>query len=243
MMFFLSSRFGALADRLGPRFFMSVGPMIAGAGLLLLIEDRPATPTTSRRCCPGSCCFGLGPLDDGRAADRDRARRCRRAARGHRVRASTTRSRASRACSRSPRSGRSCLAQFASRGWTSRPRRSGRSAPTSRQAVTDAKRSPAHDERGRGRVAAPERPRARATRSRHASVSAFRVGIGHLGGLVILGGVVSARRRIRNPRRKVAAADCPGGAICGASEELARDLPHVRLPQRRAGAARAVGFP
>jgi hypothetical protein len=66
---------------------------------------------------------------------------------------------------------------------------------------------------------------------RHASVSAFRVGIGISGALVIFGGVVSAAG-IRNPRRKVLAADCPGGAICGASEELARDLPHVRLPRR-----------
>jgi len=65
-----------------------------------------------------------------------------------------------------------------------------------------------------------------------ASVTAFRVGIGIGGALVILGGIVSALG-IRNPRRKVAAAECPGGAICGASEEIARDeLPHVRLPER-----------
>src|SRR4051812_35767547 len=36
MMFFLSSRFGALADRVGPRLFMSVGPVLAGGGLLLM---------------------------------------------------------------------------------------------------------------------------------------------------------------------------------------------------------------
>jgi hypothetical protein len=64
----------------------------------------------------------------------------------------------------------------------------------------------------------------------HASVSAFRVGIGIAGGIVVLGGVISALW-IRNPRRKVAAADCPGGAICGASEELAKDLPRVQLPR------------
>ena len=28
----LSRRFGALADRFGPRFFMGVGPLVAGAG-------------------------------------------------------------------------------------------------------------------------------------------------------------------------------------------------------------------
>jgi EmrB/QacA subfamily drug resistance transporter len=34
--FLLSRRFGALADRLGPRLFMGVGPLIAAAGVLLL---------------------------------------------------------------------------------------------------------------------------------------------------------------------------------------------------------------
>jgi EmrB/QacA subfamily drug resistance transporter len=36
VMFALSRRFGALADRLGPRLFMGVGPLIAAAGILLL---------------------------------------------------------------------------------------------------------------------------------------------------------------------------------------------------------------
>ena len=34
-MFLLSRRFGALADRLGPRLFMGAGPLVAAAGLLL----------------------------------------------------------------------------------------------------------------------------------------------------------------------------------------------------------------
>jgi hypothetical protein len=36
-MFALSSRFGALADRLGPRWFVGGGPLIAGAGMLMLL--------------------------------------------------------------------------------------------------------------------------------------------------------------------------------------------------------------
>ena len=39
MMFLLSRRFGALADRFGPRFFMGVGPLVAAAGLLLFQSD------------------------------------------------------------------------------------------------------------------------------------------------------------------------------------------------------------
>jgi len=37
LMFLLSKRFGALADRLGPRLFMGVGPIVMAVGLALLI--------------------------------------------------------------------------------------------------------------------------------------------------------------------------------------------------------------
>jgi hypothetical protein len=70
-----------------------------------------------------------------------------------------------------------------------------------------------------------------------ASVDAFHAAIGISGLLVIAGGLVSLAG-IRNPRRKVAAAECPGGAICGASEELGHDEP-LRLPAREPEPARA----
>ncbi len=38
VMFALSRRFGALADRLGPRLFMGAGPLVAAAGILLLVR-------------------------------------------------------------------------------------------------------------------------------------------------------------------------------------------------------------
>lgn len=38
VMFVASTRFGALADRHGPRFFMGVGPIVAGVGLALLTQ-------------------------------------------------------------------------------------------------------------------------------------------------------------------------------------------------------------
>ena len=46
VMFLLSTRFGALADRYGPRFFMGVGPLVAAAGLALLPARSTRTSTT-----------------------------------------------------------------------------------------------------------------------------------------------------------------------------------------------------
>jgi len=41
VMFALSRRFGALADRLGPRLFMGAGPFVAAGGILLLLGTGP----------------------------------------------------------------------------------------------------------------------------------------------------------------------------------------------------------
>jgi hypothetical protein len=61
-----------------------------------------------------------------------------------------------------------------------------------------------------------------------ASESAFRVGLGLGAALVIAGGVVSLAG-IQNPRRSVPCQDCAGGALVGASADLAK-LPEVELP-------------
>jgi EmrB/QacA subfamily drug resistance transporter len=59
VMFALSRRWGALADRLGPRLFMSVGPLVAGAGLLLLVRAGRDVPYMST-VFPSMLIFGLG---------------------------------------------------------------------------------------------------------------------------------------------------------------------------------------
>jgi hypothetical protein len=64
-----------------------------------------------------------------------------------------------------------------------------------------------------------------------ASLDGFHVGMGVAGGLVILGGVVSLVG-IANPRRKVLASDCGGGAVVGASEDVGR-VPELRIPGDR----------
>jgi len=64
-----------------------------------------------------------------------------------------------------------------------------------------------------------------------ASVSAFRLGMGVAAVLVAAGGVLGLVA-LRNPRREVKCADCPGGALAGAPAEAVQEkrLPGVRLP-------------
>jgi len=59
VMFALSRRSGALADRLGPRLFMSGGPALAGIGLLLLTRVT-AHPDYLTTILPAVLVFALG---------------------------------------------------------------------------------------------------------------------------------------------------------------------------------------
>jgi MFS family permease len=57
--FFLAKRFGALADRYGPRLFMGIGPLVAGAGLLLLLR-LGVHPRYITDVFPAAILLGLG---------------------------------------------------------------------------------------------------------------------------------------------------------------------------------------
>lgn len=59
IMFALSSRFGALADRYGPRLFMGAGPLIAAAGILLLLRTGLHTSYVAD-VLPAILVFSLG---------------------------------------------------------------------------------------------------------------------------------------------------------------------------------------
>ena len=60
MIFTLSRRFGALADRLGPRLFMTAGPIVAGVGLLLFTRVERSSELSSTVILPAALVFGLG---------------------------------------------------------------------------------------------------------------------------------------------------------------------------------------
>jgi EmrB/QacA subfamily drug resistance transporter len=227
ILFVLSSRVGALADRLGPRLFMGGGPIVGGVGLLLLImADASADYVT--QVLPGVSLFGLGlaltvaPLTATVLSDADQR---------HAGVASGVNNAVARVAGLLAIAvvGAIVSAQFIKEvddGLGDRPL-----SPAARQAVDDAKARPLTTS------SADDAPPSAQTVLREtfedASVSSFRVGIGVSGALVILGGVISAVG-IRNPRRKVAAAECPGGAICGASEDVGRGEPeaaHVEAPE------------
>jgi EmrB/QacA subfamily drug resistance transporter len=59
VMFALSRRFGALADRLGPRLFMGAGPLIAAVGILLLVR-LGMHPTYVTDLLPALLIFAVG---------------------------------------------------------------------------------------------------------------------------------------------------------------------------------------
>lgn len=59
IMFFLSPRFGALAGKYGPRLFMSLGPIVASIGFLLMLQVEIPINYWSQ-ILPGILVFGIG---------------------------------------------------------------------------------------------------------------------------------------------------------------------------------------
>ena len=59
LLFLLSARMGALATRIGPRLPLTIGPIVAGAGMVLLSRVGPDA-TFVADVLPGAVVFGLG---------------------------------------------------------------------------------------------------------------------------------------------------------------------------------------
>jgi len=219
VMFVLSMRFGALADRHGPRFFMGVGPLVAAVGMAWLLR-LDADVNYWVDLLPGLLVFALGlsmtvaPLTATVLADADESN----AGIASGVNNAIARVAGLVAIAAV---GAVVAAFFGSRlddelGGRLEAR------PEVARAVDAAKKQPLatmtisgipEDERASIREAAED-----------ASVGAFRVGIGIATALVALGGVLGLVG-IRNPRRRVEAAECPGGQLVGHPREGTRQSP------------------
>ena len=223
VMFFLSARFGALADRFGPRWFMGGGPLVAAVGLALFARlDQDVSYLTD--LLPAMLLFALGlsmtvaPAHRHRAGRRRRAQRRRGLGREQRDR---------------PRGGpgggggggrgdRRAVRLGARRaaGPAGRPPRAGGPAG----GAPSVSRWP----RSGRRACRPSVSDRVAEATDEASVSAFRFGMG-IAAVLVAGGGLLGLIGLRNPRREVKCADCPGGALAGAP------------PGCRAGEAPAAG--
>jgi EmrB/QacA subfamily drug resistance transporter len=214
VMFALSSRFGALADRLGPRLFMGAGPIIAGAGMLMLLGFGVRVDYLTE-VLPGILIFSLGlsitvaPLTAAILAGVDR----REAGIGSAVNNAVARVAGLIA---TVAVGALVAAQFSAsldHHLADHPL-----TPRARAAVAEAKQLTL------GRPPVARIPPHEAVVITHASgessLEAFRVGIGVAGALVVIGGLIGAGG-IRNPRRVVRARQCPGGQLAGAPLDAA----------------------
>jgi predicted MFS family arabinose efflux permease len=215
MMFALSMRFGALADRHGPRFFMGVGPLIAAVGLALFLRLGSDVDYVTD-LLPGLLIFALGlaltvaPLTATVLADADE----------HNAGiASGVNNAIARVASLIAIAAVGALVASAFGADLRDSLGAAAERPEVSRAIEEAEKQPL------AQVSADEAPPAVRARleaaSREASVDAFHLAIGIATVLVALGGVLGLAG-IVNPRREVKACDCPGGQLVGATAEAAR---------------------
>ena len=215
MMFLLSTRFGALADRHGPRFFMGVGPLVAAIGLALFLRVG-ADVNYVTDLLPGLLVFALGlsmtvaPLTATVLADADES---------NAGIASGTNNAIARVASLVAIASVGALVSSSFGASLRQDMGDVASRPAVSRAIDEAERQPL------ARVVATNVPpglRARLDRaSRDASIDAFHMAVAIAAGLVGLGGLLGLAG-IANPRREVKAHDCPGGQLVGATAEAAR---------------------
>jgi EmrB/QacA subfamily drug resistance transporter len=214
--FTLSRRFGALADRIGPRPFMGFGPIVAGVGLLLMLMIDTRAHYIAQ-VLPGVLVFGLGlsmtvaPLTATVLAG---------APAHHSGIASGVNNAVARVAGLLAVAvvGAVCAAQFVNTIDTKLPVSA--MSPQTQRAITVMKKRTLVT--NASEAAAPERDRVHRA-LQDASVKAFHLGIGIAGLLAIAGGLVSLAGLEGAHRRRVRAECCPGGAIVGASEEARVD--------------------
>ena len=218
VMFVLSKRAGRMADRYGPRLFMGLGPLVAAAGLALMMR-MDATPSYWTDVLPALLVFSLGlsatvaPLTATVLADADE----RNAGIASGVNNAVARVASLLAVAAL---GAVVSASFSSSIDAALDGRPLSAAST--KAVAQAKRRTIATVDVSQLPPAERAPVAAAVQD--ASVDAFRLGIGLAAALVATGGVLGLVG-IVNPRRKVRSEDCAGGQL------VAAPLDAVRLPE------------
>jgi EmrB/QacA subfamily drug resistance transporter len=221
VMFALSRRAGRLADRYGPRWFMGCGPLVAAAGLALL-QRVDAQVDYATDLLPAILLFALGlsatvaPLTATVLADADE----HNAGIASGVNNAIARVAGLLAVAAL---GAVVAAQFSS---SIDSNLAGR--PLSAAAVKTVSEARARTLATVGTASLPRAERVPVSQAvEDASVTAFHTGVGIAAALVALGGVLGLAG-IRNPRRVVPCADCPGGQFTGAPLEAAR--PRAAVP-------------
>jgi EmrB/QacA subfamily drug resistance transporter len=213
VMFALSGRFGGLADRHGPRFFLAAGPLIAAGGLLLMQRVDENADYVSQ-LLPALLVFALGlsmtvaPLTATVLADADES---------NAGIASAVNNAIARVAG---------LLAIAAVGAAVAAHIAG-SIGTSSDTRVDAALAQARSEPlGPPPTAGLDPGRARLVRAevRSASVSGFHLGVGIGAALVALGGLLGAAG-LRNPTCAQRAEGCAGGQITGVPEVVAEAAP------------------
>jgi EmrB/QacA subfamily drug resistance transporter len=204
VMFLLSKRMGRIADRVGPRLFMGLGPLVAAAGLALMLRLH-AHLDYFTDLLPALVLFSIGlaatvaPLTATVLSDADES---------NAGIASGVNNAIARIASLVAIAavGAVISAQFSAT--LSRSLEHIRLSPLAARALAEArKQTLARVDPARAGVQV-----ARAVQA--ASVHAFHVGIGIAVVLVALGGLLGLAG-IRNPQRRVRSEDCSGGALAG----------------------------
>jgi EmrB/QacA subfamily drug resistance transporter len=209
VMFALSGRFGALADRHGPRFFLAAGPLIAAGGLALM-QRVDADAQYASQLLPALLVFALGlsmtvaPLTATVLGDADES---------NAGIASAVNNAVARVAG---------LLAIAAIGAAVSAHIAHSIGTSSDARVASALKQARDEPLGRPPIAGLNPSQARAVRAevRSASLSGFHLGVGIGAVLVALGGLLGAAG-LRNPSCEQRAEGCAGGQIAGVPEVVA----------------------